>query len=52
MFLRSISEIIIVTSLELHTFLKHAGCPKGEKVTKFGQGGDGGRTRGDGGKKI
>ena len=29
-FLRSISEIIIVTYLKLHTFLKHAGCPRGE----------------------
>ena len=37
MFLRSISEIIIVTNIELHTFLKHARCPKGEGVTKFGQ---------------
>ena len=29
-FLRSISEIIIVTNLKLPTFLKHAGCPRGE----------------------
>ena len=29
-FLRSISEIIIVTNLKLHTFLKHAGCPRGK----------------------
>ena len=29
-FLRSISEIIIATNLKLHTFLKHAGCPRGE----------------------
>ena len=30
-FLRSISEIIIVTNLKLHTFLKHVGCPRGEE---------------------
>ena len=30
MFLRGISEIIIMTNLKLHTFLKHAGCPRGE----------------------
>ena len=36
-FLRSISEIIIVTNLKLHTFLKHAGCPRGEGGDKFGQ---------------
>ena len=29
MFLRSIGEIIIVTNLKLHTFLKHVGCPGG-----------------------
>ena len=29
-FLRSIREIIIMTNLKLHTFLKHAGCPRGE----------------------
>ena len=29
-FLRGISEIIIMTNLKLHTFLKHAGCPRGE----------------------
>ena len=28
-FLRRISEIIIMTNLKLHTFLKHAGCPRG-----------------------
>ena len=42
MFLRTISEIIIMTNLKLHKFLKHAGCPKGEGgVTKFGQSGKG-----------
>ena len=30
-FLRRISEIIIVTNLKLHTFLKHAGCPREEE---------------------
>ena len=29
-FLRTISEIIIVTNLKLRKFLKHAGCPRGE----------------------
>ena len=28
-FLRSIGEIIIVTNLKLHTFLKHVACPGG-----------------------
>ena len=31
MFLRTISEIIIVTNLKLHTFIKHAGCPREEE---------------------
>ena len=26
-----------MTNLKLHTFLKHAGCPRGEGVIKFGQ---------------
>ena len=29
MFLKRISEMIIITSLELHIFLKHAGCLRG-----------------------
>ena len=29
-FLRGISEIIRMTNLKLHTFLKHARCPRGE----------------------
>ena len=30
-FLRSIGEIIMVTNLKLHTFLKHVGCPREER---------------------
>ena len=45
-FLRSIREIMIMTNLKLHTFLKHAGCPRGE-------GGDQISTiRGEGSKKF
>ena len=34
-FLRSIGEIIMVTNLKLHTFLKHVGCPRGERVDQI-----------------
>ena len=34
-FLRSISEIMIVKNLKLYTFLKHAGCPRGEGGDKI-----------------
>ena len=47
-FLRRISEIVIMTNhTRLHTFLKHAGYPRGEVITKFGQL----RTRREGGKR-
>ena len=45
MFLRKISEIIIMKNLKLHTFLKHIGCPRGEgghqirTMTDRGEGG-------------
>ena len=46
MFLRGISEIIIIINLKLHTFLKHAGCPRGGGGVPYsdndGQGGRGG----------
>ena len=49
--LTRISEIIIMTNLKLHTFLKHAGWPRGEQGhqirTMLDKGGKGGR-----GKKI
>ena len=44
----SISEIVIVTNLKLHTFLKHVGWPRGEggdqiwTMTDKGGGGEGG----------
>ena len=38
-------KLIIVTNLKLHTFLKHAGCPRGEGESpnsdNDGQGGEG-----------
>ena len=46
-FLRRISEIIIMTNLKLHTFLKHAGCVRGEGSHQIGQW----WTSGKGGKK-
>ena len=46
MFLRTISEIIIMTNLKLHTFRNHAGCPREEgglpNSDNDGQGGEGG----------
>ena len=39
--------IIIMTNLKLHTFLKHARCPRGEgespNLNNDGQGGEGGK---------
>ena len=38
-----ISEIIIMTNLKLHTFLKHAGCSRGGGLPNSDHDGKGGR---------
>ena len=46
---KGVSEIIIMTNLELHTFLKHAGCPRGEGLSNSDNDGEG---RGEGVKNL